>query len=250
MQRTQSPHMQPYPFKHISDHRTYKNTFLQTARIRISYTGDTDDFEPFKTYLHNAFGLSITKELYGLRNSDALRLKAADGKLRAKYTEHTAEYLISGDIYIDFEKSFVPFLDKTQNFLNKAQKQVLSLSIEKIDIWPIVKGDIQDPSAFLNVIISENLRQFRNLVAEDSIYFTEFYDEENQDSLLVRFGFIGADTVDIPNKQPARIILDTLCKHDEQFNADSLLSLARKMNNVLYDAYHWAVSPEVIQIME
>lgn len=240
--------MRCYPFKITDNHKTYKVTFLQSVILKMEYDYSNESFEKFAQFFNEVFKLQLIEQQFNVKNTDAIRLRSDNHAYRVKFSKNTIEFIINGDSYVNYEKSLLPFINKVSKYLEQIKGNILNISIEKIDIWPLAKGKIDSPEDFINTIISENLRNAPDLVSGDEA-FVEYTDKDSGDSLLIRFGFI--PFVEEQNDQPARIVLDTLCNHDNDSIAPSVLSgITKRLNDILYDAYHWSVTEDVIDIMD
>lgn len=240
--------MSCYPFEITDCHKTYKVTFLQSVILKIDYDSSNESFDLFARFFDDAFQLQLIEQQFNVKNTDAIRLRSDNNAYRAKFSRNAIELIINGDSYVNYKTSLLPFVNKVSCYLEKIKGNILNVSIEKIDIWPLVKGEIESPKDFINTVISCNLRNAPDLVSGDNS-FVEYTDKESGDSLLIRFGFI--PFIKEQNDQPARIVLDTLCNHYNGSVEPSLLpEITKRLNDVLYDAYHWSVSKDVIEIMD
>lgn len=240
--------MSCYPFEITDSHKTYKVTFLQSVILKIDYDSSNESFDLFARFFDDAFQLQLIEQQFNVKNTDAIRLRSDNHAYRVKFSRNTIELIINGDSYVNYKTSLLPFVNKVSGYLEKIKGNILNVSIEKIDIWPLAKGEIESPEDFINTVISCDLRNAPDLVPGDNA-FVEYTDKESGDSLLIRFGFI--PFIKEQNDQPARIVLDTLCNHDNGSVEPSLLpEITKRLNDVLYDAYHWCVSKDVIEIMD
>lgn len=236
-----------FPFEISKNRTTYKVTFLQSVFLKMEYDPRKETSSKFAHFFKDTFGIDIDVRQYNVKNTDAIRLRAANGSLRFKISNDTIEFIISGESYINFEKSLRPYIEKIANYLSDIQSSINNLSIEKINIWPLINGNVDDPDDFINVIISSNLRDTQENNKKE-ISFIEYSDPQFQDSLLIRFGYIPFTAQ--RKEQPSRIILDTLCKHDSVISPENLIPAAIRLNDILYSAYHWSVTENVIKSMK
>lgn len=239
--------MSCYPFKITDRHKTYKITFLQSVIIKMEYDSSNETFQKFSDFFSDVFKLPLTEQEFNLKNTDAIRLRSENKAYRVKFSKNCIEFVINGDAYVNFNTSALPFIRQFSDYLEITNSVVTDISIEKIDIWPLANGEIPSPSEFLNTVISENLRNSSEHISDDEA-IVEYRDSDNGESLLIRFCFIPFKA-DIEG-QPPRIVLDTLCSHENESIEPSLLAgIAKRLNDILYDAYHWSVTDEVVEIM-
>lgn len=240
--------MSSYPFEITDNHKTYKVTFLQSVILKMEYDSSKESYKQFARFFYDAFQLQLIEQQFNVKNTDAIRLRSDNHAYRAKFSRNFIEFIVNGDAYVNYHTSLLPFINKVSEYLERIDGNILNVSIEKINIWPLAKGEIDSPEDFINTVISENLRNSPGLIAGDNA-FIEYTDKDLDDSLLIRFGFI--PFMKEQNDQPARIVLDTLCNHDNGGLEPSLLPVTTKrLNDILYDAYHWSVTKDVIDIMD
>lgn len=238
-----------YPFKITDNHKTYKVTFLQSAILKLEYDAANESFALFSEFFENIFHLKLIEQKFNLKNTDAIRLRSDNNAYRAKFSKNNIEIIVNGNAYVNYKESLLPFVSQISDYLCKINGDILGASIEKIDIWPLVKGRIDSSEDFIKAIISQDLRNCPDLTSDKDGSFVEFRDTDFGDSLLIRYCFI--PFIEELKDQPARIVLDTLCQHNaKKIKPTDLPETVRRLNGILYDAYHWSVEEDVIKIME
>lgn len=239
--------MNPIPFQHYSHHHTYGLTFLESVVIKLRYDGGNGSYDSFKRFVEGSFGAKVSIERYNLINVDPVRLKNADRSVIIKLLSGGMEICISGGGYRNYNESARPVLSLFERYLMEIGASVTQLSVEMIDVWPFTVDRVVDIKAAAKVFFSSSILKeigYDNLL---EIPGKEFKDEKNNDLVIVKYGFIRGEQ-DNPH-QPDRLILDSIALHDDGFLPSSLTQIAKRLNDLLYDAFHWAVSQEVLNVM-
>lgn len=250
--------MADYPFKHI-EHVNYKNTFLQNVMVGISFKDKSDSFfdETFRkklcAYLKNMFnvenggeqidfktmGFTLTNEV----NDVAMSFQ--NGRLEAKIGCKSYSGFVSA-----FSSVFVQFKLFLKNVLDV--ESVEELHERKVNIWQF---ESKDPLRYEDVapnVFSPELNELEtNLTIDPKVedvirkkIFWDFSISEQQYRTILKTAFL--------NKKEGfyHLILDSeVMEKKKQILVDDLDEDFVSINDVLFDAYHWAVSPKVIELM-
>lgn len=250
--------MAEYPFKQI-EHVNYKNTFLQNVMVGISFNEKDDSFfdETFSknlcAYLKNMFniekggdqidfktkGFTLTSEVHDVAMS------FQNGRLEAKIGCKSYSGFVSA-----FSSVFVQFKLFLKNVLDV--ESVEELHERKVNIWQFESKDpLRYEDVAPNVFSHELNGHETNLAIEPKVedviqkkIFWDFSKGEQQCRTILRTAFL--------NKKEGfyHLILDSEVKEGKKkILVDDIDEDFVSINDVLFDAYHWAVSPKVIELM-
>lgn len=241
--------MNPYPFKIPSEHKTFNVTFLQSVILKIEYDYSKESYNEFADFFRKSFNLNLSENQFNLKDTDAIRIVSKNKEYRVKFSKSLVELVLAGDTYTNFDSSLAPFISNFASYVDSLDGKVLSISINKIDIWPSQELTDSNLKTFTEAILSHNLLISPFINREEGGFFLKFNDDENNDVLLIREAFFPY-TDENPDLY-ARLVLDSMVKHEEPcVAANELSAIARRLNDVLYSAFIWCVSAEVIKIME
>ena len=250
--------MADYPFKHI-EHVNYKNTFLQNVMVGISFKDKSDSFfdETFRknlcAYLKNMFNVENSGEQIDFRTKgftkknevNDVAMSFQNGLLEAKIGCKSYSGFVSA-----FSSVFVQFKLFLKNVLDV--ESVEKLYERKVNIWQFESKDpLRYEDVAPNVFSPELNGQDTNLTIDPNVedviqkkIFWNFSRSEQQYRTILRTAFL--------NKKEGfyHLILDSeVMEKKEQILVDGLDEDFVSINDVLFDVYHWAVSPKVIELM-
>lgn len=238
--------MASYPFPHIECHNTYGITFLESVVVKLAFNGEKGTYGLLSEYLEKSFGAKISKEKYDLLNADPIRLRDANGAMHIKIFRNAIELYISGKAYTNFQNSASFYVSSFSEYLQGIDSVANQLSLEMIDVWPFQNNAPIDMKIAIPAFFSD---EFVGMMGADLDGFAtkEFRDGASGDFVVVKYGCVN-ELADNP-RQPKRLILDTMAVTEGALAPDRLLAVATRLNNTLYDVFHWAVSENVINAM-
>lgn len=242
-----------YPFIR-KEHCVYNNTFLQNTLVEVRFSSlkERDDqkgiIERFRDFVRKLWMLDLPDEFSFIERS--INLFSEHKSVRIEFEHDRVKIIIGRDSYYSFEKTVLPYLKITGDFLRNVVKDdhILYFSLRKINIWPIQKYNNTLKDRLLKAIFSEELLSdgmFK--YNSDTKNVTQWEKERvfnwEDFKIKLRYGF----------KEPENesynelIVLDTVVEVSDNKLWDSLDF--PHYNSILFDAYHWAVSPKIIEIM-
>lgn len=231
----------PFP---IVEHKRYNLTFLSSVKLVVAYRGENENFEGFRDFFKSFFKIDVTKQQYDIKNADALRIRSSESEEKYKFSRNFAEVIIDGNSYIDFETSLRPFASALQGFLMSISAVVLNLKLEKVNLWPAPSKDGFSRDQLMKAIFSDNILS-NTSENDDALHIKEFNLTKSDMgvSVVVKYGVVS-------DPDSSTVILDTICDQAVGTVADEVVKTLLKMNQLLFDAYHWAVNDEVIEVMD
>lgn len=240
--------MNPYPFQTDKQNKhTYKVTFLESVVVRVEYSDIHETADVFSKFMEQEFGIEMDQARFTLKNNDCYTIKDSASSKKIKFSKRLIEIRMDGADYVNFRQSILPEFEKVKDYLAGINSEAGYMAIEMIDIWPTQVGGKIDEETFRRVVFSKELLSGSITLKED-LSFADFINQEQNDILTIRHGFIPYDDKFID--QPARLVLDTICRHEGALKPSELISTAVRLNDVLYAAYHWSVTDDVIKVMK
>lgn len=236
----------------------YENTFLQRVAVVFSYPelkkeNVSDDFSvEFRKFLSVNFGLQIGDEQENAFWNDSIRLTRNDESMVWMLGSSQIMVMLGTKDYQTFVDSVLPAVYKMRKFVEKVlgQNAVTELRIRKINIWQF-ETDNNNKLTFDKIrssVLSTDLLNLKtNTYLEESEKplqnFKKILYKDGNDELYLRH------FVNTINKATL-LYLDTERVHIESVHLDKIEDALMEMNKELYDAYHWCVSPQIIEIMK
>lgn len=238
--------MSAYPFPHIECHKSYEITFLESVIAKLTFNGEGGSYDILSRYLDRSFGAEISKEKYDLLNADPIRLSNGQRSMAVKIYRNAIELFISGKAYTNFQESVAQYIISFAGYLTDIGSVVNQLSLEMIDVWPFQNNVPIDMSIAIPAFFSEGF--IRRIGFNPNAFSSkEFRDDSSGDFVVVKYGCVN-EQPDNPSR-PKRLILDTMALTESTLEPEQLLDAASRLNNALYDVFHWAVSDNVIKAM-
>lgn len=243
------------PFEHTSYQR-YKNTFLNTVMLILSFpevnSDDQDFYDRFKEYVKSIFDVNAPED--GFQNG--LAINKGDGSVSINITKRQVIIILRGQKYESFTQSMLPHIFSLRNYFKKVAgiKKIDSLIIRKINVWNFKNEknvDITSSGArnaifskeLLGRLSSDNLTEAETALGD--IQKCEWH--EGCETLAIRSLFKKTNNKD----GFTQLILDTEYMNSDAngFDVETLANTLLDYNNVLYQAYHWSVNDRVKDLM-
>lgn len=244
------------PFEHVSYQR-YKNTFLNTVMLVLSYPQVSDDdhdfYDRFKEYVKSFFGIDVPEGEF----KDGAAINKGDGSISINFTRNQVNIIMSGQKYETFTQSMLPNVFNLRSFFKNVAKtdKVDSIVLRKINIWNFkneknveITGSGTRAAVFskclLEALSNENLTDKEAEMPD--MQKCEWNDDN--ESLTIRSAFNKTDQKD----GFSQLMLDTeyFISKDEGFKLDDIANDLLHYNSTLYQAYHWCVNDKVKNLMK
>lgn len=235
-------------------HRTYKYTFLSCAEVKLdlgTYLKDVSK-EILTSMLFDTFGVQVTDTQYDSLINSRLRLRDTAGGVEITITSKDIKIKVYQGRYKNFEESMLPLLNLAIKGLKAiGTTSVKSVKVEKLNIWPVV--DASD----LPCLDAEILSRYK-----EAIFSGPMLDQSSEgDGRMGEIVFTDKDfkltltyllqeAGDKESEELGRVALKSVCfTLSENIVVDDIEARAVEGNQILFNAYHWAVSESVIKSM-
>lgn len=251
-----------FPFSKQSQHKIYKNTFLQCVYLFVEYPKKESVFfndgyyERLKEYFSNHFpGTSYDEEK--ARRSDLIKLESRSDGVAITLKNGLLMVMVDKRRYRSFVDNVLPLIFRTEALLREVL-QVDSLKqamLKKINFW-LANQNTPANSSF-DYAKLEKLVLSANILSDTSSRVTETTDQNGQ-QMVWKKTFEGKDGKQVhviishvqPSNAPAKgcLVLDS----DVTLPSVSTNDLQKQLleaNDLLYDAFHWTVSDQVLSFM-
>lgn len=250
--------MEAYPFKHI-EHVNYKNTFLQNVIVGVLFKEKNDSFfgDAFQkdlcAYLKNMFNVEESSEHIDFK-TQGFTLTNQVQDVSISFRNGILEAKVGCNSYSGFVSAFSSIFVQFKLFLKNVMKieKVDEICERKVNIWQFESKDKLSYGDVAKNVFSNALNAHDTNIAiepkmDDIIQKEitwEFSKEKQNYMVLLRTAFL--------NKKEGffHLILDSeIHKKVTATTVDGLDEDFVSINDILFDAYHWAVSPKVIELM-
>lgn len=242
-----------YPFEH-KERKVYANTFLQNVLVEWYYTSITGDLEQdcIKHFLAEKFKIQIEcgKDLqYPIIVSS----KAKDVQLF--FDKDVFKLNVRVNLYKGFD-SLISLLEYGFDYLKLNHiRDIHRCLIRKIDVFPFqnVSGNNTSNETLLSKIFSKDLLEGISVSSNNafqSFWSKNFNREVDSENVNIKFGF-QRKHIDLSDKQIENsMVLDFSVDRNKDISFDMIEKNLLEMNQILYNAFHWSVNQDIIDIME
>lgn len=246
--------MEHFPFTKTK-YRQYKHTFLQNVMVSFNFDSTVEVSvadDSFADYSKAFFGLEKSGTL-----SKAISISRKDNAQSFLFAHNHAEIFMNGQKYEGFSDTAIPMIFKMRKFFNDVVRveKINSVSIRKINVWNIKKNGKDDinPQEVMKLILSQNLLSElsnENLNDEERAIpnFLKSEWKEDQRLVTIRTALIPpASTKD----EFYHLLLDTQAFEipTDGYTVDEVSGKLLDLNSIMFYAYHWCVSEEVLTVM-
>lgn len=246
--------MERFPFTKTK-YCQYKHTFLQNVMVSFNFDSTVEVSvadDSFADYLKAFFGLEKSGTL-----SKTISISRKDNAQSFLFAHNHAEIFMNGQKYEGFSDTAIPMIFKMRKFFNDVVRveKINSVSIRKINVWNIKRNGKDDinPQEVMKLILSQNLLSElsnENLNDEERAipHFLKSEWKEDQRLVTVRTSLIPpASTKD----EFYHLLLDTQAFEipTDGYTVDEVSGRLLDLNSIMFYAYHWCVSEEVLTVM-
>lgn len=232
------------PFPHIErPDEAYLMTFLESVSLQITYNPARETFEIFKKFFDGYTKmLALGETRYEEKKLSSLRIKSDKGLVSLKFAKDFVDFTIDGSVYGRFEKMYGDFLTAFSDFLDSIGSDVVEMSIDKVNLWPMLSDSDDNINQAVNAVLTNEL--LTSIPMKSNEMASDVSKVEDVD-VLVKWGLM--KEVDA---QDSCIVLDTKSVSQRPFKASELYERANHQNQILYDVFRWAVTDDVIKAMQ
>lgn len=250
-----------YPFQPIP-HKEYPNTFLENTAVSfISEKWDgkfKDSFTKLYTgFVERFFGLK--KEVQQFKEKQKMSVTALENDITFTFTPDKSYLRVGRKKYHTFVSSIIPELLPLKAFVFGVMEMesIENLMIRKLNIFPIQADSIEEVQEntldiYKFIYKPELLDVVEKIeVPQDAPWILDFRKGKftnHEDEITIRIGIAQSKS----NENTYNVILDSSarCAKPHTIEEGTIDRILLRLNDQLFDSYHWCVSSEIIQLME
>lgn len=247
----------------LVEHRVYKYTFLLNTFTTLHFEkrdeqncGD-DVKERLKDYLIDNFNTG------GQHNypTESLEVESEDHVIRYVFTPTFSSVRVGRPQYTTFGKSMLQHALRLRRFVSKVLglERVEQVDVRKVSLFPtLVEGDAptaQQAAEMMGKVLSENVLSLITIEEINDIPnslgpFTRHMMEDKDTRFI--YEILTGVIKDNRRENGYNVILDARClfRHNEGINLVKVEDLQIDMSRSLFDLFHWAVKPHIIEAMK
>lgn len=251
-----------YPFPHQEQHKVYPNTFLENTSVSLiacHWDGVfSSDFEKLYPKFVDSF-FHLPKSVEDFKKQKEMSVSAPEDGLTYSFKPDKAYIRRDRKSYISFLSSIMTEILPLKVFLFDVMKfsSIENLQVRKLNILPIeaesddeIRNKLMDVYRFL---YSDDFLKYVQdatlpIDAPWILNFRKAVFSEGDNEVTLRIGIAKAN-----NKEHIyNVVLDSSarCSKPSIIEEGSVDRKLLKLNDCLYDAFHWCVKEDIIQLME
>jgi len=241
----------PYPH---TNHEVYQHTFLQTiaAEVRFTSVYTPDEYwQKFKKFGKEVFNLSITET--PLDKDQYAELSSEKTETTYSFKNDAASVVLGPKGYKSFGDSMPVHFLAIKTFLKDVvpSAKIYTLSIEKKNRFPfhITLKNFDIKEALNYVFKTEHVKDMEYQIENGQLVKVTKeakVDLGNHANILLTIGFQVIDDASV------NVLFDLKSSYSppEGINMKILYNLAAELNDIMYDAFKYVVSENIINVLK
>lgn len=240
-----------YPFPHITEHKVYPRTFLHRVEARFHYVSSDKDFcEKLAAHMEHFFGLKYTKGRFEAMALAPVRI-SRDDTVRCKITDDFVEISFDHDGYISYFDSLDLLAKAFEQFFISVDARIIKLSLRKTNVLPI-SAEFEGDKALNQMFSPEFMafgvenNDFSDQLTGDTHRFVSFLDDKEEIRLQIMACLEEVEGM----KEIKALAMHSLASFTHDLPAQELSGALFELNKVLYDAFHWAIKSNLLEMLK
>lgn len=250
-----------YPFVPI-EHREYPNTFLVNTAVSLiasSWNGEyNENFDKlYPEFVDRFFGVKKTADQF--KQKGELSLSSPEDEVTFTFRPDKANLRVGRKKYHTFVETIMPDLVPLKVFMFDAREieNLENLQVRKLNIFPIQADSDEEIKQNANEVYRYLFKQ--GLMSEvsvapipdNSFWILDFRratfanDEYN---VTIRIGIAKSQGTE----NGYNVVMDSsvVCAQKKEIGEGAIDRLLIRLNDQLFNAFHWCVADEIIKLME
>ena len=250
-----------YPFIPI-EHREYPNTFLVNTAVSLigsNWNGEyNENFDKlYPEFVDRFFGIKKTVDQF--KQKGELTLSSPEDELTFTFRPDKANLRVGRKKYHTFVETIMPELVPLKAFMFGAREidNLENLQVRKLNIFPIQADSddeiIQNANDVYRYLYTQDLMTEVSVAAipNNSPWILDFRrasfasDEFN---VTIRIGIAKSQGAE----KSYNVVMDSsvVCAQQKEIGEGAIDRLLIRMNDQLFNAFHWCVADEIIKLMK
>lgn len=238
-----------FPFNLRQDKIKFKYTFLNEVALKIGLPESMDkiSFEKMKRFFRRLFNLDIEDIHNESILNTRLKVKNQDNGIIFEFSKSTIKVSIEQNNFNTFSESMLPLLKKLLEAYKEWFPVCKDLELKYVDIWPLTNERNLEESKIKELEDAIFSPDIRTLSLEKEKNFKRYQHKDNGFNLSMQYGYYISED----ETQNSGIALESRCEYSkENIPINKVVDIASKLNNILYNAFIWAVTPQILKAMQ
>lgn len=238
-----------FPFQPKKDKFIFQYTFLNEVALKIALPESMDkiSFEKMQIFFKRLFNLDFKESHREHILNTRLKVENQDNGIIFEFSKSTIKISIEQNHYNTFDESMLPLLTKLIEVYTEWFSFCKEVELKYVDVWPLTEErNLQESKVkeLEDAIFSIDLR---TQTKETEKNFKGKDWEDNDIILSMQYGYY----ISKDDTQNSGIALESRCEYSkEDIEANKIISIVSEMNFILYNAFIWAVTPQILSAME
>lgn len=233
------------------EHKVYSNTFLEQVVLKLNFEGKLDGkYHELKDFFLSRFGLQFSQGQFDILKFKSLRIDGENAEIWLKFDYNFVQVRIGGESYASFKDSLYPIFSNALDFAKILEGTVSRVSLQKVNAWPTPISNNNRIPEFINIVFSQPLKEklIDQNIESSMILGSTLKNHDSDSSILLNFGFYDKDD----NNPYPKLLLDAeaMCDNPNLLTYEQINTTINQMNQDLFNIFHWAVTPKVIEVMD
>ena len=246
-----------FPFEKVP-HKVYKSSSLQSVFVTFWYDSLPDEayndafYKRMEDFTLNKFALPVERRF----PTNALQIWNNKNQTRLVFARDRVYALIDCDGYVSFDDSAFPQAYHLKDFLKDVIgiNELKAMSIRKINIWRVglEEGEQLNEDKIRQQIFSKEFLACNDKEEmseqEKKMLKEKFKWSDKEQTVWLRTAFLSVGET----QRRYNMVMDSEAVSEQVrgIRLDDMATVLRSLNNTLFDAFNWAVNPEIIIQME
>lgn len=238
-----------FPFKPQKDKSTFQYTFLNEVALKIGLPESMDkiSFEKMQSFFKRLFNLDFKESHREYILNTRLKVENQDNGIIFEFSKSTIKISIEQNHYNTFNESMRPLLSKLNEAYIEWFPVCKDLELKYVDVWPLTEERNLQESKIKELEDAIFSIDLRTQTKETDKNFRGNHWEDNDIILSMQYGYY----ISKDDSQNSGIALESRCEYSKEYiEINRIIPMVSKMNSILYDAFIWAVTPQILFAME
>ncbi|MDE7455993.1 MAG: hypothetical protein K2M96_04715 [Prevotella sp.] len=252
-----------YPFQTIP-HKEYPNTFLENTAVTLisrKWNGEFNDnfTNLYPKFVERFFGLKKDAQLF--KETQEVSMTAPEDEITFTFRPDKANLRVGRKKYHTFVDNIIPELLPLKDFMFGVMEResIENVMVRKLNIFPIQADSVEEVKEntleIYKYIYNIDLLGAGALSNEDLSHdapwildFRKGLFSNSENEVTIRIAIARAQGYE----KTFNVVLDSSarCVNPSEIGEGAVDRILLKLNDQLFDAYHWCVGNEIIQLME
>lgn len=240
-----------FPFPHIEKKEIFQSTFLNEVSLKVFLPKNRNEvsYSQAKTFFEDLFRLDFNEIHYQRMIETRLKVGNPAQGVVFEFSRNSVKISVNQQHYNSFGTSMLPLISKFLDCYKKWFDYCDKIELKFVDVWPLAdKKNLTkaELTSLEDAIFSSALRSESERLDEN---FKSVSYKDMEYSLVLKYGYYIPAPDDV--NANSGIALESKCElnNGKTIPNKEIVSVAKELNCILYDAFIWSVTPTILEAM-